>query len=513
MRILFVISFFLNLLFKMLNFIIKMCNFNKSRQIPPTNDDLFDLSASVLAKKIRFGEITSQEVVKAYIQRIKLVNPIINAVIEDRFEKALEEAMMCDRKIKNGELTIFEMEKQKPLYGVPFTVKESCMLKGLSYTGGSYAQKGRKALDNGEAIELMINAGGIPLCVTNIPELCTGFDSYNFLYGKTYNPYNTKCGAGGSSGGEGALIGSGSSLIGIGSDLAGSIRIPALFNGIFGHKPSRGIVSVKGHLPLPDDEVFIRCGTVGPLARYVEDLYLTMKVLTVKHNQDLHLDDPVNLKKLNVYYLENIEDKFGIIQTQQEIRTCIREAVRHLQDCGSNVEKYPGSFSNLCDAILNRILSMKFPILLDPNNSKNERSLICELPKSILGCSKYTFGAIFIKFLSIIVKRNESMDEGLKIQCQYLTNLLNDNGVIILPTFALTAPVGRLIQLIMINGLYCPIWNYFGFPATNVPMGFDKNGLPIGFQVIAAPYQDRLCLAVAKELEKSFGGWIPPYRS
>ncbi|XP_014615331.1 PREDICTED: fatty-acid amide hydrolase 2-B-like [Polistes canadensis] len=513
MNIIFVGSFIFNILFKILNFIMKKFNREKPQRIPPNNNDLFELSASVLAKKIRLREITSQEVVKAYIERIKQVNPIINAVVEDRFEEALEEAKICDKKIKDGEITSSEMEKQKPLYGVPFTVKESCMLKGLSYTGGSYARKGIKALDNGEAVELMRNAGGIPLCVTNIPELCSGFDSYNLLFGKTYNPYNTRCTAGGSSGGEGALIGSGCSLIGIGSDLAGSIRIPALFNGIFGHKPSAGIVPYKDHLPFMDDETFKQYLVIGPLARYAEDLHLAMKVLSVKYNRDLHLDDPVDLKKLNVYYLEDIGHKIGLIETQEEIQTCIREAVKHFKYCGSKVEEYPGSLTNIFDAVTRQLLLIKIPLLLDPNDFKNEQSVIYELLKTVLGCSQHTFGVVFAKIIMNISTYKESIKQELKIQFQYLTNLLGDNGVIILPTFPLTAPTGKLIQLLMVNGISCTLSNCFGFPATNVPMGFDKNGLPIGFQVIAAPYQDRLCLALAKELEKSFGGWVPPYRS
>ncbi|KAI4482925.1 hypothetical protein M0802_013599 [Mischocyttarus mexicanus] len=461
----------------------------------------------------KVSEITSEEVVKAYIQRIKQVNPIINAVIEDRYEEALEEAKICDKKIKDGKVTILEIEKEKPLYGVPFTVKESSMLKGLSYTGGSYARKEIKALKNGEAVELLINAGGIPLCVTNTPELCSGLDSYNCLFGKTLNPHDTRRTAGGSSGGEGALIGSGCSLIGIGSDIAGSIRVPALFNGIFGHKPSTGIVSLEGHFPYIECAKFKHYFVIGPLARYTEDLYLIMKILTVKYNKNLHLDDPVDLKNLNVYYLEDIGSKIGLVPVQQEIKACIREAAKHLQNCGSNVKPYPESLTHVFEPIMNHFLSIKVPLLLNPNDPKNEHSAICELFKLMLGLSQHTFGALLAKLIMNFTSYKETSEGKIKTQLQYFMNLLGDNGVIILPTFPLAAPRGKLIQLIQLNIINCVLCNCFGFPATHVPMGVDKDGLPIGFQVIAAPYQDRLCLAVAKELEKSFGGWVPPYRS
>ncbi|XP_046820090.1 fatty-acid amide hydrolase 2-B-like isoform X2 [Vespa crabro] len=513
--IIFIPAIFLKFLFNILCFINKKFNHKKPQRIPPTSNHLFKMSASLLAEKIRLREITSQELVEAYIQRIKQVNPILNAVIEDRFQEALEEAKICDKNIRNGEITIPELEKQKPLYGIPFTVKESCMLKGLSYTGGSYARKGIKASENGEAVEMLRNAGGIPLCVTNTPELCTGFDTYNYLYGRTCNPYDIRYTAGGSSGGEGALIGSGCSLIGLGSDISGSIRIPALFNGIFGHKPTTGIVSIKGHFPCNDNIKFKECLLIGPMTRYVEDLHLLMKILTATYNRDLYLDDPVDLKKLKVFYLEDFGSSMILVPTQKEIRTCIKEAVKHLKYCGSEIEEYPGNLIHNIEGVLINILSLsQIPILLDPNDSKHEKQLLYELPKSLLGISQYTFGAIFLKLLTStnkMLKYSKEHEFNIQNQRQYFIDLLSNNGVFIFPTYPITAPIGKAIIFNPLSSIYSNLWNLFGFPATNVPMGITVDGLPIGLQVIAAPYQDRLCLAVAKELERSFGGWIPPY--
>ncbi|XP_035731808.1 fatty-acid amide hydrolase 2-B-like isoform X2 [Vespa mandarinia] len=513
--ILFILATLLKFFFNMLYFIRKKLNHEKPQRIPPPNNNLFKMSATLLAEKIRLREITSQELVEAYIQRIKQVNPILNAVIEDRFQEALEEAKICDKNIRNNEITIPELKKQKPLYGIPFTVKESCMLKGLSYTGGSYGRKGIKALENGEAVEILRNAGAIPLCVTNTPELCTGFDSYNHLFGRTCNPYDIRYTAGGSSGGEGALIGSGCSLIGLGSDISGSIRIPALFNGIFGHKPTAGIVSIKGHFPYEDNIKFKECLLIGPMTRYVEDLHLVMKILTATYNRDLYLDDPVDLKKLKVFYLEDFGSSMILVPTQKEIRTCIKEAVKHLKYCGSEIEEYPGTLIHYIEEILITILTLsEIPILLDPNDSKHEKQLLYELPKSLLGISQYTFGAIFLKiliYMNKILNYSNQQECNIQNQRQNFIDLLSNNSVFIFPTYPITAPIGNVIIFNPLGTIYCNIWNLFGFPATNVPMGITVDGLPIGLQVIAAPYQDRLCLAVAKELERSFGGWIPPY--
>ncbi|KAF7406235.1 hypothetical protein HZH68_005604 [Vespula germanica] len=505
----------LKFIFNITSFIIKKFSREKPQRIPPANNHLFKLSATVLAKKIRLGELTSQELIEAYIQRIKLVNPILNAVIEDRFKEALEEAKICDEYIRDGKITLLELEKQRPLYGIPFTVKEACMLKGLSHTGGSYARQGMKASENGEAVEMLRNAGGIPLCVTNTPELCTGLDTYNHLFGRTCNAYDSRYTAGGSSGGEGALLGAGCSLIGIGSDLIGSIRIPALFNGVFGHKATTGIVSTKGHFPFIDDDEFKKFLLIGPMTRYAEDLHLVMKVLTAKYNRDLYLDDPVDLKTLKVFYLEDMGSSIASVPTQMEIRTCVREAAKHLKYCGSEVEEYPGSLIHVFQSVIVTIMSMKeLQLLLDPNDPKHERQWMYELPKALLGLSQHTFGAIFLKFLLYMNKfLKESKEQKLntEYQRQHFIDLLGTNGVFICPTYPIAAPIGKTIIFNMLSTLYCGVWNFFGFPASNVPMGITVDGLPIGLQVIAAPYQDRLCLAVAKELERSFGGWTAPY--
>lgn len=170
--------------------------------IPPIKNPLLRLSATTIAKKIRNGDLKSETIVKAYIDRIQEVNPFINAVIEDRFELAINEAKLYDEQLKSGKFTIHILEKEKPLYGVPITIKESCCLSGMSYTGGSLSRKGIKALADGPAVKIIKDAGAIPLLVSNTSEFCTSLHSYNFLYGHTLNPYDRRRTSGGSSGGR-----------------------------------------------------------------------------------------------------------------------------------------------------------------------------------------------------------------------------------------------------------------------------------------------------------------------
>lgn len=217
------------------------------------------LSGSQLAKLIRTREVSVRDVVQAHIQHAKKINPQINAIVKDRFAAALIEADQAD---KYADLT--NSEELPPFFGVPATIKESLALKGMPQTGGLVSRKDFIAPDTATSVMRYLKAGIIPIGVTNIPELCLWSETDNHIYGRTNNPYNPEHIAGGSSGGEGAIIGAGASPLGLGSDISGSLRFPAFFNGIFSHKSSHGMVPCIGHFPLFPGEM-TRYNCIGGL--------------------------------------------------------------------------------------------------------------------------------------------------------------------------------------------------------------------------------------------------------
>ncbi|KAL6425510.1 hypothetical protein ACFW04_009582 [Cataglyphis niger] len=498
--------------------IISLIYRKKPQKIPPITDSLLTFSATALARKIRQREVTCYDVVNAYVLQIKKVNPILNAVVDNRFGDAIYEAKIYDEQLASGKFDIETLEKEKPLYGVPLTVKECCALKGCSHTGGSLGRKGVKASCDAVVIELLRNAGAIPVCVTNVPEMCGGFESANLLYGRTYNPYDTRCTPGGSSGGEGALIGAGVSVIGIGSDLAGSIRIPALYNGIFGHKPTAGIISNIGHFPYSEDKDFQKLLTIGPLTRYAEDLEVLMKVLTSTYDRNLRLGVPVDLRQLKVYYRFSMDEAFGILPVVPEIKNCVQKVVTHFAQYDIRAEKLPIEWpTELVEIMLAELLNIKdFPqLLIDANDPTLKKNGVIEFLKSLFGLSQHTTQtAFFAAMFDTHFPFSESdilhyTKQGKEIR-QKLLDLLGENGIFIYPTFRRPAIFPEFSVCETLNVVYCGIFNIFGFPAVHVPMGLNHKGLPIGVQIVAAPYQDCLCLAVAKELETAFGGWVPP---
>jgi len=276
--------------------------------------------------------------VREYIKRIREVEPFLNAIVEDRFEDAIKDAKKADKIVADTSLTY--IIENYPLLGVPFTVKESIALKGLSHVGGSVPRIGTKATKDAVVVDKLKAAGCIPLLVSNTPEMCLSWESYNHVTGRTLNPYDSTRTSGGSSGGEGALLGSGSSVFGIGSDIAGSIRVPGLFNGVFGHKPTAGIMSLDGHFPSSTDKNFNNYLTIGPMCRYAKDLpTLTYLMADEKHHSKLRLDQPLHTSNIKIYYLESAGYSFGLWSVEKSIQNRMLEAVSHFKSNGLHCER------------------------------------------------------------------------------------------------------------------------------------------------------------------------------
>lgn len=208
------------------------------QRCPPLTKTKFVVKGAVeIAKEIREGKLTAYEVVKGYIDRLIEVNFVLNAVLDGPYLEALEEAREIDERIKNGDITQDEF-KTKPLLGVPFTTKDSTAVKSKLYSFGILSRRYEKASEDAECIRLLRNAGAIIIAKTSIPEVNLWQETRNNLIGNTNNPYDTRRTTGGSSGGEAALISSCATSFGIGTDIGGSIRMPAYYCGIYGHKGS-----------------------------------------------------------------------------------------------------------------------------------------------------------------------------------------------------------------------------------------------------------------------------------
>lgn len=225
--------------------------------------------------------------------------------------------------------------KNYPLLGVPFTCKESVAVKGMSQVGGSIPRIGTKATKDADVVQKLKAAGAIPLLVSSTPEYCLSWECSNLVNGRTLNPFDSSRTSGGSSGGEGALNGAGASVFGIGSDIAGSIRIPSMFNGIFGHKTTAGIVSLGGHFPSSSDKNFNKYLTIGPMCRYAKDLpTLTHLMVDEEFQNLLRLDQPLLTKDIKIYYLTSAGFSLCLWNVEHSIQKKMLEAVSHFKSNG-----------------------------------------------------------------------------------------------------------------------------------------------------------------------------------
>ncbi|MBJ7472552.1 MAG: amidase, partial [Solirubrobacteraceae bacterium] len=299
---------------------------------------LTEQSATELARMIRSHEVTAREVLEAHIARLRLTEPRVNAVVAYRYAAAREAADAADARIAAAGRD----EILPPLLGVPCTIKESIGVAGMPNTAGFMPVAGRLAEVDAPAVQRLVEAGAIPLGVTNTSELCLWIEARNRVYGDTANPYDVTRTVGGSSGGEGAVIGSGGSPFGLGSDLAGSIRVPAFCCGIFGHKPSVGVVPTTGHFPMgagPSRRMMV----IGPLARRAEDLMPLMRILNYDdpsdpYDREIPLGDPadVQLDGLRVV----VPDGLGVTSLiSKEMLGARERAIAHLASQGANVER------------------------------------------------------------------------------------------------------------------------------------------------------------------------------
>lgn len=345
------------------------------------------------------------------------------------------------------------------------------------------------------------------------------WETGNKIYGKCNNPYDTNRIVGGSSGGEGCNQAACGAAFGVGSDIGGSIRMPAFFNGVFGHKPSPNIVSNKGQYPYPVSEEQNTFLGIGPMCRRAEDLIPLFKtMIKPSYLPTLRLDEPVNVSKLQIFYQENDTGAKLVSPVSTEIKLILRDVVKYFDKTyKTKAQKtHFTQFNKSPDLWFANMKAKGGPAFQEQlANLEGSINLGLELLKWCVGLSDHTLIVLLTcVFENIGIQYGDSKYEYMVSvrNClkRDLMELLGDNGVFIYPTHPTAAPFHHEPIYKPLNFSYTGVINVLGLPATSIPLGLGAEGLPIGLQVIASPNQDRLCLAVARELEKAFGGWVPP---
>ena len=476
--------------------------------------DLLQASATELARRIREGETTSRQVVDRHIELAQEWNPSLRAIVHTRFEEARTEADAADERLASE-----GSEDLPPFFGVPCTIKECFAFEGLPHSSGLLRRKDLIADADAPAVARYKAAGAIPLGTTNISELCMWMESSNPVYGRSSNPYDLRRIVGGSSGGEGAIVGCGASPFGLGSDVGGSIRMPAFFCGVFGHKPSPGIVPNTGQHPLAEGDCR-RYLSTGPLCRRAEDLMPLLRVLAGPDGQDqvvasVELQDPerVDLSQLRII---DIPHNGNILHgVSPELRACQRAVVEHFERLGARVERPTlprlSKSLDIWGAMMHLAAETPFSVHMGDGEKVH---CMGELGKLLFGQSQHTLPAVVLGLIEAVSdfppgRARKFHQMGLDLRAEML-DLLGDDGLLVYPSYPVTAPKHRQPLLRPTRFVYTAILNVLHLGVSQVPLGLDRRGLPLGVQLGAAPGLDHLPIAGAIELARAFGGWIKP---
>uniref|UniRef100_A0A8C6Z3H0 Fatty acid amide hydrolase 2 n=1 Tax=Nothoprocta perdicaria TaxID=30464 RepID=A0A8C6Z3H0_NOTPE len=468
--------------------------------------------------------VSCVEVLEAYIERNREVNPLTNGLVRDRFEEALEEARQVDKLLAEGPADAdAALEERLPFLGVPVTVKEAFALQGMPNTSGLVSRRNVIAASDAAVVSRLKQAGAIPLGVTNCSELCMWYESSNRVYGRTNNPYDLQRIVGGSSGGEGCVLAAACSVIGVGSDIGGSIRMPAFFNGVFGHKPTTGVVPNDGQFPNAQGmRTSFLC--TGPMCRYAEDLEPMLRVMAGPGVAKLKLDEKVSLEKIKFHCMDHDGGSIFVSPVDKEILQMQKKVVEHLEsELGIQVQRVAIHKMKYSFQIWSAMMSSKdsdgqeaqlFTDLLGDHGKPVWP--LWELIKWLVGMSSHTFPAIAPLALlhEKLVKLNSGgnaklVSMGKSLQAEMET-LLGPDGVLLYPSHPTVAPKHHSPLCMPFNFAYTAIFNVLGLPVTQCPLGLSSEGLPLGIQLVAGAYNDHLTLAVARYLEKAFGGWVLP---
>lgn len=472
------------------------------------------MSARALAAAIRDGRTTSVAVVHAHVERL-CDAAALNALAADRFEAALAEAEEADHLI-SGTLAS-ERAFLPPLLGVPCTVKESIALAGMPNCAGVVHRRSFLAERSATVAARVVEAGAIPLGVTNTSELTMWIESENRVYGRTHNAYDPSRSAGGSSGGEGAAVGCGGSPFGLGSDMGGSIRLPAYFNGIFGHKPTPGLVPNTGQWPSDTGESARMVG-IGPLCRRAEDLIGVLGIIVGPDGEDararaVDLGDPTDV---------SIEGLDVVLATRAWL-TPMRAGALRARDRGAEalaeagarprVEPMPG---------LRRAMELYLAALDEWSEGSAAGYLTAEGEPGLRLRDLWGRRADHTIATALLIageqtgrllpwRRGRRLVAAVESLREETIGVIGE-GVLLHPPYP--GPVPRHRRTLGRPWVLAPTaaFNLIGLPATEIPLGLGPDGLPTGVQAIAAPDRDHVAIAVAEKLERAFGGWVEPRR-
>lgn len=469
------------------------------------------------ADAIRKRRISSAELTQHMFDRIERHNSSINAVVTLMHEEAMRQATRAD-------LALSLDKNWGPLHGVPITIKDTYEVRGVRTTAGSQYYSTYHPEHDAEVVSRLRRAGAVIIGKTNTPEMAGDVQTYNDVFGQTNNPWNVARTSGGSTGGGAAAVAAGLSYLSIGSDIGGSIRTPSNFCGVYGHKPTLNLVSLRGHIPPPVEARPVPAATLpvaGPLARSPEDLKMALEIIGGPAGDSAEAYrwslPPARKARLSDYKIGYVLDDPNCPVTP-ETGAQLQRAIEALSAAGARVtEGWPEgvdpkkSFETYF-YLLMAAVGGGLPMGREEYFRKAARTE----PPSLMTLRARAWTDTHEKF--------KEMERLRMLERQNWRNYFREFDAFLLPVTFTPAFAHdhsnmdlRILETSVGTRSYLDLFFYVSFatlaglPATSAPVGLTEEGLPVGIQIVGPYLEDATPLDIASHLAKRIGGYaVPP---
>ncbi len=473
-------------------------------------------SATQLAGLIRRRKIGCLELLDRYLARTEKYNPRLNAIIAMDVAGARKRSRAADRALAKG-------QRWGPLHGVPMTIKESFDVTGMPTTWGTPALKDNYPAKNALVVDRMLRAGVVLFGKTNVPLHLADWQSYNDIYGTTNHPWDLSLSPGGSSGGAAAALAAGLTAIEAGSDIGASIRNPAHYCGVYGHKPTWEIVPPRGQA-LPGKISPTDIAVVGPMARSADDLDLVLGVMAGPDEIDgagWQLRLPAPRKRA----LRDFKVAVMLTDPNSEVDREVQDSLQALADflgrTRATVSDRARPALDTTDAhhvYVNLLRAATCGRLTDEEFQRQVETL------KTLRSDDESYYARMLRANTMSHREWLGWNEARHHLRMKWAEFFRDWDLLLCPAAASAATphdhVGeRWERTIRVNGKLVPttdqlFWagltGMVSLPSTVAPCGFTSRGLPIGVQIVGPQYADRTCIHYARLLEREFQAFVPP---
>ena len=472
-------------------------------------------SATELARMVRAREVGCLELLDYFIGRMEKYNPSVNAIIVQDLDVARKRAIAADKALSQG-------GDVGPLFGVPMTIKESFNLAGTPTTWGFPEFKNNIATSNAVAVDRLLDAGAVIFGKTNVPPGLMDGQSNNEIYGRTNNPWDLSRTPGGSSGGSAAALAAGMTGLEFGSDIASSIRNPAHYCGVFGHKPTWGVCPQRGHM-LVDTLQSTDIGVVGPLARSVSDLELAFSVVAGPADADT-MGYSLALRPATKKALKDFRVALVCNDSFAEVDHTVSEQLNKLGDFlegeGAEVSRDERPAFDSEELYILYMILLRAAAAGSVPDEEFAQNL--EWAK---GADRSTRDIAKANAYGVTLSHRDWLrldEERHRYRVKWI-EFFDRFDVLLCPPLSTPAfphksgsPQGRTLT---VNGHEVPFENQlfwagygglFYLPATVAPIGRSPEGLPVGVQIIGRQYNDYTCLRFARLLEERYCAFVPP---